>query len=120
MAIAERMATIDPALSIHILAGSLRPDDTAEAKITMFNLTRKIWLIPARGLSALTCSLAVGYGQSKTVWRIGTLDHSSAEFAPASPDKPVTPPPPVIYRVGPQASDKQWPAFQPTAPELPA
>jgi alpha-mannosidase len=47
-----------------------------------------------------------------TVWRLGTFDHSSAEFDQSVRDNRV-PETSVIYVIGKSRSDRDWPAFQP-------
>src|SRR5215475_11315031 len=49
----------------------------------------------------------IASGQSNEVWRIGTFDGSSAEFAGGSPDKLL------VFEIGKDQPEKSWHAFAP-------
>src|ERR1700756_807848 len=61
-------------------------------------------------VSAITILITIGAvtAHSQEVWRIGTFDGSSAEFAGGGATKPVT------YAIGRDEPGKSWFAFAPT------
>jgi hypothetical protein len=70
-------------------------------------------------VAAAICASPGAGAAPTTIWRLGTFDHSSAEFDQTVRDSRVVGPA-VTYVVGKNQPDRDWPAFQPGSSSEPA